>query len=237
MQAHLEEWPQPAPAGRPLAAACRRHQGAEPVQHPEGLAVVRHRQAVAQPGDDGRHGRRPAVEHAQQVHERGVFAQPVAEGQAPPVGAEVALDGGPEEELVLRAEVRLGRRVQGRVDPGGQVVGRVQVPADDGPAEKGVDALPDLADDRPRLERLVEDARRVVEQPGFVARVAEGGRRARADQLVARHPEPHPQAPDQARQVGALGAVEGVQLVDTRYRSVSGALRRHSRKSKGRTNR
>ena len=100
------------------------------------------------------------------------------------------------------------------VHAGRQIVGRMQVPADDRVAEKRVDALPDLADDGPRLEGLVEDPRDVAEQIRLVGLVAEGGRRSGADQPVARRSEPHPQAPDQTREVGALGAVERVQLVD-----------------------
>ena len=118
------------------AAARYRDQGAQTVQHPERLAVVGRRQTVAQPTNDVRHRRRAAVEHAQQVHERRVLAQAVAEGRPPRVGCEVALDGRAEEELVLRANVRLGRGMPRGFHARREIVGRMQVAADDRVAEK-----------------------------------------------------------------------------------------------------
>ena len=127
MQTDLEKRPQRARAAGPLAAAGHGDQGAEPVQHPQRLAVVRHRQTVTEPCDDVRQRRRAPVQHAEQVHERRVLTQPVSEGQPPRLGREVALEGGPEEELVLRADVCLGRRVPRRVHAGRQLVDRMQV--------------------------------------------------------------------------------------------------------------
>ena len=214
MQTDLEKGPQRTAGARVLAAARHRDQGAEAVQHAERLPVVRHRKAVAEARHEPGHRRRSAVEHPEQVDECRVLAQAVREPQPPRVGREVALDGCTEEQLVLRSDVRLDRRMPRRIHARCQLVGRMQVPADHRAAEEGVDALTDLADDRPRLERLVEDAGDVGEQLRLVAVVTERGRRPGADQLAARAFEPHAQTPDQAREVRPLGAVERVQLVD-----------------------
>ena len=214
MQTDLEKGTRRPAGARALAAARHGDQGAEAVQHPERLVVVRNREAVAQARDDVPHRGRAAVQHTQQIHERRMLAEPIRQRHAPRLGREVALDGRAEEEIVLRADVGLRRRMPRRVHAGRQIIGRKQVPADDRVAEEGIDALPDLPDDRPRLEGLVEDAGDVGEQLSFVDLLAERGRRSRADQLLARRREPHPQTADQAGEVGSLGAVEGVQLVD-----------------------
>ena len=220
--------------GAALPAAGGGDEGAEPVQHSERLAVVRHREAAAQSFDDPGHRLRAAVQHPEQVHERGVLAKAVRKRDPPFRGLERAFDGRVEEQLVLGAEVLLGRRVAGGVHAGGQIVAGMEIAADHRIAEEGVDALAGLADDRARLEALAEDAGDVFEQLRFVARpvrgarsvrapctalaastactapatrvapgarmarAAEGGRRPDADQLPRRHPEPDPQAPDEA---------------------------------------
>ena len=97
--------------------------------------------------------------------------------------------------------------------PRAQVVTREQGTADDRAAEELVDALPDLADDRVGLEGLIEDARHVVQQLLAALFTSDRGRRAGADQSLAGHSEPRAKPPDEACQIGALGAVEGVQLV------------------------
>ena len=210
VQGDLQERPQRAA----LAAPRCRDQGAQPVQDAGGLGVVGRGQAAAEPLDDLGQRRRAAVQHPQQVHERRVLAQPVGQRHAPRGRLEAALQRFAEEQLVLRPDVLLGRRMARRVHAGRQVVRGQQVAADDGAAEEGVDALPGLAHDGPRFEGLAEEARDVAEQLRFAGAVAEGRRRAGADQPVARGPQPRPQAADQAREVGPLGAVEGVQLVD-----------------------
>ena len=166
--------------GASLPAAGGGDEGAEPVQHPERLAVVRHREAAAQAFDDPGHRLRAAVQHPEQVHERGVLAKAVRQREPPLRGLERALDGRVEEQLVLGAEVLLGRRVARGVHAGGQVVAGVEIPADHRVAEEGVDALAGLADDRARLEALAEDAGDVFEQLRFVARPVRGARSLRA---------------------------------------------------------
>ena len=142
-----------------------------------------------------------------------MLAQTLRERHPPLGGVDVSVDGLAEEDLVLSADVVLDRGVPRVFHPRGQVVTREQGAADNRAAEKLVDALPDLADDRVGLEGLIEDARHVAEQllAAFLATYC--GRGADADQSLAGHPEPRTQAPDEACQIGALGAVEGVQLV------------------------
>ena len=99
-----------------------------------------------------------------------MLAKAIREREPPLPGLEAALDGRVEEQLVLGAEILLGRGVAGGVHAGGQIVARVQVPADHRIAEEGVDALAGLAHDRARLEALAEDAGGIVEQLRFGAR-------------------------------------------------------------------
>ena len=121
----------------------------------------------------------------------------------------------PEMQPDLEEGTKLPRigRPPGVVHPHGQVVTREQGATDDRAAEEFVDALPDLADDCVGLEGLIEDGRYVVEQFLAALFVSNRGRGAGADQSLAGYPEPRAKPSDEVRQLGALGAVECVQLV------------------------
>ena len=73
---------------------------------------------------------------------------------------------------------------------------------------------PVLAEHRTVVERLAEHLARVAAQLGTRPRVAQGGGGSHAAQRAVVHLQAALETPDQAGQVGALGAVEGVQLVD-----------------------
>ena len=192
--------------GRPPTG--RRDQRAQPVQHAEGFLVVGDGQAALQPLRQLGQWLGTTVQRAQQVHEDDVLPQPFAQRHPPLRGLEVPLDRRPQKELVLCAKVRLRRGVAASVHDLGQLLGGQQVAADQRVAQKGVDRLARFADDRFRVELLVEDARRVLPRVA-----AQRRRRAGAHQLLRRRAQPHSQATDQARQIRALGAVEGVELV------------------------
>ena len=186
----------------------RRNQRAQPVQHAERFSVVGHGQAALQSLRQLGQRLGPPVQRPQQVHEDDVLPQPFAQRHPPRRGLEVPLERRSQKEFVLGAKVRLGRVVPAGVHDLGQVLHGQQVAADQRVAQKGVDRLARLADDRIRVELLIEDARRVLPRIA-----AQRRRRAGAHQLLRWRAQPHSQATDQARQVRALGAVEGVELV------------------------
>ena len=156
-------------------------------------------------------GRLGAVQHPQEVHEGGVLAQLLAKRETPFPRFKPPDRRFPEEHLVLRPNVRVGRGVSARVHPLRKSRLRHEVGADDGVVEKLVDPLAHLADHGVGCERLVKHLRHVVDDGGPVFVAADGGGRADADKLVRL--EPRPQPPDETGEIRPLRAVEGVQLI------------------------
>ena len=198
-------------------------QRAQGVQQANGFALGpcafrRKRQARPHPRHHI-HERQRAVRHgAQQVHEHQVFAQLGCEGDAPTVRLPIAFDCGAEEQLVLRLQVSLGVRVVGRIGGFREAGLRRQMALDDRTAEHVVDALAFFRNDGSGVEALAEQTGDVIAELGAVLFAANRGGGANADQARLfgtgpRHLEPILQSPDQAREIGALRAIEGVQFV------------------------
>ena len=213
VQLHVQQWSCWRIRLPVLALARHGDQRAEGPQAQLRLPDTGHREAAPQAFQHGSDGSRPrAVQHPQQVHEGGVLSQLFAKREAPLRRFEPTSRLFPEEQLVLRPDVLVGRWVPARIHPLREVRLRHEVCADDGIAKKLVDPLTHLADHGVRRERLVEDFRHVVQDCRPVFPAPDGGRRAGADQPVVRL-EPCPQPPDEAGKVRPLRAVERVQLV------------------------
>ena len=212
MEPDAQERPEPRPFSVCLEAAGRRDQRAQPVEHEEDVVLGRDRQARPKLSRHVPEGLRASVQHPQQVHEGAVPAEPVGQRDPPFLGARCSHDGCSEEELVHRAQVVLAAAEPVGVRHRRKIGVRRQHVRDQVLAEELVNALARLSDDRVRIEPGLEDAGHVVEQPLLLSRLPERRGGPDADQIVPR-PEPHPQAPDEAGEVGSLGAVEGVQLV------------------------
>ena len=87
-------------------------------------------------------------------------------------------------------------------------------PRDEAVAEEGVAGLAGLGDDSVSGKGYVEDFACIGAQRVRLAVVAEGGRGADAAEVARRHLEAVGEAKDEAGQVGALRAVEGVEFID-----------------------
>ena len=198
-------------AGGPALVALRvadQGQEAGEQEPPDGhreLVPLRH--AIGQGLVYGLEGGRAGGRHRQQVVEQGVGAQRLAQGQrladlAQPEGL-LGLEPLPGVVEPVRVQRLLARgRDRGTGARGEQEVGPCHPP---------------FAHDVGSLEGLVEDLAgeggELVEGVGLGGR-ADGRRGSGADEVFLGGLEPVLEAPDQAADVGALGSVEGVQLVD-----------------------
>ena len=159
MKPDAEERPEPRSLPVPLPAARDRDQRAQSVQHQQGLAVVRDRQARPELVHHLSERSRASVQHPQQVHKGAVPAEPVGESDPPALGAGVWRRNRLEEQLVHRPNVVLAAPEPGGVRRTGEIRMRRQDVRDQGFAEELVNALPRLAHDGVRIEVRLEDRR------------------------------------------------------------------------------
>ena len=85
------------------------------------------------------------VEHPQQVHEGGVFAQPFAEPDAPADGFKVTFGRFAKEQLMLGTDVVLKRLVAVWIHSLREIRRGQEIGADDGVLQKLIDALAHFA--------------------------------------------------------------------------------------------
>ena len=188
-------------------------QGAKRVKHLLRLRFVRSRQCALQAAQHCVEVRwLGIVQHPQQVHEGGVFAQPLAEPGAPAQRLEIPFGRFAEEQLVLGADVVLRRAVAVRVHPLRKIRCGREVGTDDGILQKLVDALAHFTDHGACRKGLAKDSGRIAEHILFVLLPADRGRCAHADQPLVRL-QPGAQAADEAGEVRPLSAIEGVQFI------------------------
>ena len=118
-------------------------------------------QAVQHGGDRSRFR---TVKHPKQVHERGVFAQPLAKGERLFRRFELPSRCFAEEHGVLRPDVFVERGVTARVHPLGEIRQRDQIGVDDGVLKKLINPLARFTHQGVRRERLM--GRRPMRSPG-----------------------------------------------------------------------
>ena len=118
MQFHVQQWSYRRIRFPVLTLLRHGYQCAEGPQAQLRLPDTGHREAASQTVQHGSDGSRPrAVQHPQQVHEGGVFAQLLAKGKAPLRRFEPPGRRFPEEQLVLRPDVLVSRWVPARIHP------------------------------------------------------------------------------------------------------------------------